>query len=119
MDDQASGGVAGDETLEEILDQLTGGLTSLQDEHEQGYQGIMTRLDAIASDVSELNEQSAGGSATRSESDTVTVVMDATQFDVIRQGIGVICTESFILVSLLALACGLQGFKLFSGGWRA
>lgn len=102
-----------EQTLNELLDAVTGGFTSLSDIDSQGFDGLARSISSLGDSINALVE---GGGTSQGEISTVTVSQE--QFSVIESGMRLMVTEGFVLCCLLAVSCGLTAWRIFSGGWR-
>lgn len=86
---------------------------------------ILNRMDSASSDLS-ANIVSLADSVTllananneANDTDTVyTVKLDSGQVETAKVAVSVACTEGLVICILLAVLCGLQCWRIISGGW--
>lgn len=109
--DETSGS---DRTLGEVYDAVTNGFDGLSSVDSDGFVALGNKLDDAIAHIQSLQDaHTAAGEAA-----TGTIALDQAQIDLLHQGISVVTTETFLLVVLLAVLCGLTGWMIFSRGWQ-
>lgn len=101
-------------TLDELYDLVGNGFDGLSSVDSDGFVALGGKLDDVIGHIQSLQDSHTA----TGEAATGTIALDQAQIDLIHQGIEVVTTETFLLVVLLALLCGLTGWMIFSHGWQ-
>lgn len=101
-------------TLDEVYDLVANGFDGLSSVDSDGFVAVGNKLDDVISHIQSLQE----AHTVTGEAATGTIALDQAQIDLLHQGIEVVTTETFLLVVLLAVLCGLTGWMIFSHGWQ-
>lgn len=101
-------------TLDELYDLVGNGFDGLSSVDSDGFVAVGDKLDDVIAHIQSLQDSHK----VTGEAASGTIVLDQAQIDLLHQGIEVVTTETFLLVVLLALLCGLTGWMIFSRGWQ-
>ena len=113
MDD---GSVAvGSGQMDELLDAVTGGLTSVRDVEQQGFDSLGQQLSDISDSLAKLENDEEQGT----DGVTTVVALDDAQMQQIHDGISLLVTETFVCFILVAMLCGLSVWQIMTRGWRS
>ena len=100
---------------DEVRQIVTDAVNSLVESDNAKYDALSRDLATLGEDIRSV----AADDGQQSEGDVVYVVrLDASQVDTAKSFGRVLCTEGLLLVILLAVTCGMLGFRQLSKGWE-
>lgn len=105
--------LSGDEVRQIVTDAVNG----LIESDNAKYEGLSQDLRTLGEDIRKVAESDE--SEDGQSDDVVYVVrLDSSQTDTAKSFGRVLCTEGLLLVILLAVTCGMLGFRQLSKGWE-
>lgn len=103
-------------TYDEVSEIVEGAASTVRDVDQSGFDRVAQDLEDIGAAVHNLYQEE--GQADEVEEVVYMVRLEPEQAGVLRSAVQVACTEGLLVVVLLALMCGLQAWRVLSGGWR-
>lgn len=102
-------------TVEDVRGVVDDALRSNAEATNEKYDDLKEQIVVLGDSVALLTQSDDAAA----DEDTVTVVRLAPeQVDKALSGFRVLCSESLVIMILLALLCGLTAWRIFSGRWR-
>ena len=108
--DTVDGGLSADD-VQRIVSDTVGTLQRSQDVQ---FAGLSEDVSALGESISLLAASDEG----QSSEGTTLVRVDSSQVETAKGALRVLCTEGLLVVILLALIAGLQGWRIVADRWR-
>lgn len=101
-------------SADDVRQMVNDAVNTLQESDNAKYDALAGDIANLGSDVRVLMTKS---DEQPSEEVVYVVRLDASQTDTAKSFGRVLCTEGLLLVILLAVVCGLMGFRQMTKGW--